>query len=214
MTALRPTPSSSSDAKLVRSTDDFDRLRFDAAGLIPVVAQDESDGTVLMVAWANRDALALTLETGFLHFWSRSRHELWKKGETSGNVLELISLLPDCDADTLLAVVRPAGPACHTGARACFDHAPQHQLDRLWETLRQRAADRPAGSYTTRLLDDANLRHKKLGEETTELVVALATDRRDEAAGEAADLLYHLQAALLGAGVGWDEVLAVLRSRE
>jgi len=194
---------------------DLDALRFDERGLLPVVAQDEADGTVLMVAWANREALERTLDSGRLTFWSRSRQALWEKGETSGNTLRVVQLFSDCDADTVLAVVRPTGPTCHTGARACFPWASDagSELDRLWSTLQDRARTRPDGSYTTKLLADENLRLKKLGEENTELVVALAKGAAQGAAEEAADLLYHLQAALLASGVQWSAVMDVLAQR-
>ncbi len=189
-------------------------LRFDANGLIPVIAQDEGDGTVLMVAWANREALALTMQSGSMHYWSRSRGELWRKGATSGHTQTLVSLHMDCDADTLLARVRQTGPACHTGTRSCFAVEPESGdgLDRLWQVLESRARERPEGSYTSRLLDDENLRLKKLGEETAELVTALAKGEA-RASEEAADLLYHIMVALLAAGRSWDEVLEEMARR-
>jgi phosphoribosyl-AMP cyclohydrolase / phosphoribosyl-ATP pyrophosphohydrolase len=190
-------------------------LTYDAHGLLPVVAQDAERGAVLMLAWANREALTRSLDTGELHFWSRSRATLWKKGETSGNVLRVVSLHADCDGDTVLALVHPAGPACHTGDETCFgeDAFPAETLSGLWRVLASRAAARPEGSYTTRLLGDENLRVKKLGEETAELVLALARGERERVRGEAADLLYHLMVALLAAGVSLDEVREELRSR-
>lgn len=197
----------------------LDAVRFDDRGLVPVVAQARASGQVLMVAWADRSALEATLETGVAHFWSRSRDELWRKGETSGNELRHAALFLDCDGDTVLLQVDPVGPACHTGAVTCFDRdgdaaGPQlPELAQLWKTLEQRAADRPADSYTVRLLDDRNLRLKKLGEETTELVVALAGQDRHGATEEAADLVYHLMAALLAMGIEWSAVEAVLAKR-
>lgn len=197
----------------------LDAVRFDERGLVPVVAQARETGQVLMVAWADRVALEATLETGIAHFWSRSRQQLWRKGETSGNELRNAALYLDCDGDTVLAQVDPVGPACHTGAETCFgrldDPAPPQPNDlvRLWRTLQQRAQDRPADSYTVRLLDDRNLRLKKLGEETTELVLALADEDSSGAAEEAADLVYHLMAALLASGIEWSAVEAVLAKR-
>jgi phosphoribosyl-ATP pyrophosphohydrolase/phosphoribosyl-AMP cyclohydrolase len=195
---------------------DLDRLAFSADGLVPVVAQDAGTGQVLMVAWADRHALARSLETGEMHFWSRSRASLWRKGETSGNTLTVTSLHADCDGDAVLARVGPAGPACHTGDASCFglESGPEPGvLERLTRLIRDRAERRPEGSYTTRLLVDENLRLKKLGEETAELIHALA--RRDEEAStaEAADLLFHLLVALEAAGSGLDEVRAVLEAR-
>ncbi len=222
---------------------DLDALRWNDGGLLPVVAQDAGDGRVLMVAWANREALERTLQTGLMHYWSRSRKKLWKKGETSGNIQEVVSLHADCDADTVLARVRMTGPACHTGEGTCFgrltgaatagtaeptsgqvadlpDNAGNgggtslepSVLPELWALLETRARERPEGSYTTRLLDDENLRLKKLGEETVEVVTALL--RGDGTApDEAADLIYHLMVALLAGGAGWGDVEARLRAR-
>jgi phosphoribosyl-AMP cyclohydrolase / phosphoribosyl-ATP pyrophosphohydrolase len=193
----------------------LDTLRFDDRGLVPVVAQDAASGAVLMVAWATREALEATLLTGAMHYWSRSRGELWRKGATSGHVQTLVSLHGDCDGDTLLARVRQEGPACHTGEATCFgavEPAPGGVLRELWSVLEERDRDRPEGSWTTRLLEDENLRLKKLGEETVELVTALVRDE-PRAAEEAADLVYHLMVALRGAGRDWAEVEDELRKR-
>ena len=201
----------------IRAANELDALAFDDRGLIPVVAQDARHGSVLMVAWANREALERTLKSGFVHYWSRSREALWKKGETSGNVQELVSLHADCDGDTLLARVQPRGPACHTGEATCFGEGagadrPDQILWKLWSVLESRLRERPEGSYTTRLLDDENLRVKKLGEETAEVVAALS--RGDPGvAEEAGDLIYHLMVALLAAGTSWDQVEEVLDRR-
>ena len=208
----------------LRTPADLDALAFDDRGLVPVVAQDADGGAVLMVAWASREALERTLETGEAWFWSRSRARLWRKGETSGNALRLRSLHADCDGDTVLALVEPTGPACHTGEATCFGKAAAPlarpraagdadvlaQLDAL---LAERARERPEGSYTTRLMGDENLRLKKLGEETAELVTALARGEGERIPEEAADLLYHVLAALHGAGMGLEAVLAVLAGR-
>jgi phosphoribosyl-ATP pyrophosphohydrolase/phosphoribosyl-AMP cyclohydrolase len=170
-----------------------------------------------MVAWANLEALGHSLETGELTFWSRSRERLWTKGETSGNTLEVVSLHADCDGDTVLALVRPAGPACHTGEDTCFGEGATADVDAvlpaLWSTLEERARTRPEGSYTVRLLDDPNLRIKKLGEETAELIQALVQGDSARATEEAADLLYHSLAALLAAGVSLDDLLGELQAR-
>lgn len=200
--------------RTLRAAEDLERLDFDARGLLPVVAQEAESGAVLMLAWANRRALKLTLETGFAHYWSRSRGELWKKGATSGHLQRLVSLHADCDGDAVLARVRSAGPACHTGEETCFGPAPAPVggLAGLQAVLRERARERPEGSYTTRLLADENLRLKKLGEETAELVTALARDEA-RAVEEAADLVYHLAVALVAAGRSWDEVVRELDRR-
>ncbi len=221
----------------IRTPGDLDTLSFWENGLLPVVAQDASSGAVLMVAFSNREALEATLLSGQMHYWSRSRQELWHKGATSGNIQELVSLHGDCDGDTLLAVVRPRGPACHTGETTCFgameeDGMPSpgtvaNQIDGepprspegedilpgLWATMEDRATRRPPGSYTVRLLEDENLRLKKLGEEVAELILALSRGERQRIAEEGADLTYHLLAALLAAGVTLDELLDALDRR-
>lgn len=204
--------------RTLRTPADLDGLDFAKhTGLVPVVAQDAADGRVLMVAFATREALERTLSSGEVHFWSRSRGALWKKGETSGNVLRLMSLHADCDGDTVLALVHPTGPACHTGETTCFGEGagpgPDAILAALDATLAARQRERPEGSYTVRLLDDENLRLKKLGEETAELVTALAKADAERIPEEAADLLYHVLAALRGAGVPLGDVMAALEKR-
>ena len=196
---------------------DLDALDFErSGGLLPVVVQDAATGEVLMLAFANRLALEKALATRQMHFWSRRRNELWRKGETSGNTLALVSLHADCDADTVLARVTPAGPTCHTGERTCFGDgadAPVAALGRLNRTLAARESERPEGSYTVRLLDDANLRLKKLGEETAELVAALATGNAARASEEAADLVYHVLVALRAEGLDVTALLQELDRR-
>jgi len=185
-------------------------------GLLPMVVQDAATGDVLMIGFANREALEKTLESRQVHFWSRSRSELWRKGETSGNTLALVSLHADCDGDAVLARAHPAGPTCHTGERSCFGEgtsAPGAVLARLDATLRQRDAERPSGSYTVTLLEDENYRLKKLGEEMAELVVALATHDHGRAVEEAGDVVYHLLVALRAEGVTAAELLAALNQR-
>lgn len=205
--------------RTIRTADQIEALDFDkTSGLIPVVAQDAASGAVLMVAYANAAALLATLKTGELHFWSRSRGQLWRKGESSGNTMAVSSLHIDCDADTVLAMVRPAGPACHTGEVTCFGPgaapaASSRAIEQLDATLAARARLRPEGSYTVRLLDDTNLRLKKLGEECAELVAALATGDRERATGEAADLLYHTLVALRAEDVPAESLLAELAAR-
>ncbi len=220
MGSERPMTPSTEDRR-IRTSEDLDELDFEKqGGLLPVVAQDVETGDVLMVAWADREALEATLRTGEMHFHSRSRDELWRKGATSGNTQAVRALHGDCDADTVLALVEPRGPACHTGDRTCFGVvgvAGQEEagdpVGRLWRLLEDRQRERPDVSYTVRLLEDENLRLKKLGEETTELVVSLARNEVDRIPEESADLLYHLLVALLGAGVTLDEVVAELESR-
>jgi len=212
---MTDSPSGLTDRRL-RASSDLDSLTFDETGLLPVVAQDASTGRVLMVAWANREALDTTLATGYATFWSRSRGELWKKGVESGNTLELVELHADCDGDTVLALVNPAGPACHTGEPTCFGQgawpSAEATLPAVWKTLTSRAEERPEGSYTVRLLEDENLRMKKLGEENAELIHALL--RNDgRAPEEAADVLYHALVALLANGHSLDDLLRELESR-
>jgi len=207
------------DRRIERAAD-LDGLVFDATGLLPVVVQDAATGDVLMVAWANRDALEKTLSTREMHFWSRSRGALWRKGESSGNTQTLLSLHSDCDGDTLLARVAPAGPACHTGEPTCFgagavasEAGPSASvIAELWDVIETRDRERPEGSYTTRLLNDPNRRMKKLGEETAELITAIAGGGQN-VPDEAADLLYHLLVALKGAGRSWSEVEEELKKR-
>lgn len=180
-------------------------------GLVPVVAQHARTGEVLMLAYANREALVRALESGEMWYFSRSRDRLWRKGESSGNVQRLISLHADCDGDAVLARVEPAGPSCHTGSRSCFDAPPV--LAALSALLESRASERPDGSYTARLLDDENLRLKKLGEEAVELALACAEQDASRAAEEAADVIYHALVACVGAGCSVDAVLAALERR-
>jgi len=190
----------------------LETLKFDLhTGLLPVIAQHAFTGEVLMLAYASREAIDRTIESGQLWFYSRSRAQLWRKGATSGNTLELVELAVDCDGDTLLARVLPAGPACHTGARNCFGTAPT--LTELACTIEQRATTAGPASYTARLLADENLRLKKLGEEAVELVLACAKVDRDRVAEEAADLIYHLLVACQAAGVALPDVLRVLEAR-
>jgi phosphoribosyl-AMP cyclohydrolase / phosphoribosyl-ATP pyrophosphohydrolase len=189
-------------------------------GLVTVVTQDARTGAVLMVAQADREALERTIATGEMHYHSRSRG-LWHKGATSGNVQRLISLTPDCDGDTVLARVLPAGPACHTGAPTCFGPPDSRDpgsdvLERLDGVIAERATTSGEGpaSYTRRLLGDRNLRLKKLGEECAELITACADGNRDGAIGEGADLIYHALVALRAAGVSLQDVTAELERRE
>jgi phosphoribosyl-ATP pyrophosphohydrolase/phosphoribosyl-AMP cyclohydrolase len=194
-----------------------DGLAFDASGLLPVVVQDRASGDVLMVAWANAEALARTADTGLAHFWSRSRQALWRKGETSGNALRVVEARADCDRDTLLLVVEPAGPACHTGARTCFGDASATaagMLEELARVVAERAQAPAEESYTARLLakgPDQVL--KKVGEEATEVVLAARVQSDERLAEETADLLYHLLVALHQRGLPLARVMDELRKR-
>jgi phosphoribosyl-ATP pyrophosphohydrolase/phosphoribosyl-AMP cyclohydrolase len=183
-------------------------------GLVTVVAQDVVSGAVLMVAHADREALEQTLATGEMHYRSRTRG-LWRKGGTSGNTQRVISLSADCDGDAVLARVAPAGPACHTGTMSCFGAGAVESdaLAALAAVIDQRAANPPTKSYTGRLLADRNLRLKKIGEESAELVLALADGDAERAANEAADLIYHALVGLRAVGVGLEAVRQVLDVR-
>ena len=181
-------------------------------GMVTVVTQDARTGRVLMVAHADREALEQTLATGEMHYRSRSRG-LWHKGETSGNIQKLISLHADCDGDAVLARVDPAGPACHEGTTSCFKEAPVDALDELARTILERERSRDEKSYTRQLLGDRNLRLKKIGEESAELVTACADGDRERAIEEAADLVYHALVALHAVGGTADDVRIALARR-
>ena len=210
-------------------------LTFGPAGLVPAIVQDVADGRILMVAYMDAEALASTVATGEVHFHSRSRGRLWRKGETSGNILRLVDLAVDCDGDALLVTVEPVGPTCHRDTRSCFDpdDGPAERttegftwLETLWATIADRAARRPEGSYTARLLAagvDAVAR--KVTEEASEVLIAAKDDAvaqntgadrdatRAALAGEAADLIYHALVLLAERGLTPSTVLQVLRER-
>jgi phosphoribosyl-AMP cyclohydrolase / phosphoribosyl-ATP pyrophosphohydrolase len=173
-------------------------LRYDSDGLVPCVVQDWSSGEVLTLAYMNELALARTRETGELHLWSRSRGEQWHKGATSGNTQAVRALRVDCDGDALLALVEPAGPACHTGERTCFHNgelepgAPYETLPALERVVEERVRDRPQGSYTVELLDDPARIGEKVMEEAEEVARAAREETDQRVDEEAADVLYHL----------------------
>lgn len=197
--------------KALAPTLDFER----GGGRVTVVTRDAHTGALLMVAQADAEAVEATLRTGLMHYRSRTRG-LWKKGETSGNVQRVVRLTADCDADTLLADVEPAGPACHTGAGSCFGEAglSTGAFSRLDAVVRARASTPlELAGYTRRLLKDRNLRLKKLGEETAELVTACADADARRAVEEAADVVYHLTVALRALGAGLEDVGRVLQAR-
>jgi len=209
--------------------------KYDAGGLVPAIVQDAADGRVLMLAWMDEEALTATLATGEVHFHSRSRATLWKKGETSGNVLRLVSIAEDCDRDALLVTVDPVGPTCHRGTRSCFDVDGATEagaaagrtsqgfdwLESLWATIADRAATRPAGSYTVELIDGGVDRvGRKVTEEATEVLLAAkddaagsSADRRAALAAESADLVYHLLVLLVERDLPPSDLIAELRRR-
>lgn len=194
-------------------------ISYDEGGLVPVVVQDDASGEILMLAYANADAVALTLSTGELHLWSRSRSELWHKGATSGNTQKVVALRLDCDRDALLAIVTPAGPACHTGERSCFfntvteGEVPHEALPQVERVLAQRAADQPADSYSVQLLGDQAFAARKVLEEAEEVGRAVLEESDDRVDEEAADLLFHLTALLHSRGHSLAEAQRVLLQR-
>ncbi len=194
-------------------------IAFDERGLVPCIVQDWSTGEVLTLAYMNAEALRLTRETGEVHFYSRSRETLWHKGETSGNTQTVKAIRYDCDADALLALVEPTGPACHTGERSCFHRgdltpaAPHESLPTLERTIAERATTRPETSYTTKLLDDPQLAGAKVQEEAEEVVRAAREESDERVAEEAADVIYHLAVLLRGRGLSLADAEQVLDGR-
>ena len=197
----------------------FDEIRFDERGLIPAVVQDAATREVLTLAYMNRESLARTLETKQTWFWSRSRNQLWHKGETSGNTQEVVDFTLDCDRDALIVLVKPAGPACHTGAVSCFDTGARQPalgplLDQLYELIQSRERERPAGSYTTYLFEEGlDKILKKVGEESAETIIAAKNDDDARVTAEASDLLYHLLVLLVARGVSLADIAQELASR-
>ncbi len=210
------------------STDFIDNLRFNENGLIPAISQDWLDGTVLMLAWMNKSALEKTIKSGEVHYWSRSRKEMWHKGATSGNTQKLKGIKYDCDADVILLSIEQLGEgACHTGARSCFfnhvnaenqkhDHISTSEeiCSELFEIIIHRKHKPETGSYTNKLFTqgDNNIL-KKIGEESAEFIMACKDNQSSSIANEAADLIFHLQVGLAHHGVNWRDVLEVLANR-
>lgn len=201
---------------------DVDRIDLDALdfakgdGLLPLIVQHAHDGRVLMLGYANREALAQTLHTREIHFWSRSKQRLWRKGESSGHVLKLVSIAPDCDHDALLCQALPAGPTCHRGTASCFDApTPAHPwLSELEALIATRAGADPASSYVAKLLAaPAARRAQKVGEEGVETALAAVGEDTAKLREEAADLVFHLLVLLRGAGLDWADVVGELARR-
>ncbi|CAN5494832.1 bifunctional phosphoribosyl-AMP cyclohydrolase/phosphoribosyl-ATP diphosphatase HisIE [soil metagenome] len=215
------------------AADNAAKVRFDDRGLAPCVIQDARTGEVLTLAYMNEESLQLTLETREVHLFSRSRREIWHKGETSGNVQRVAQLRYDCDADALVALVEPAGPACHTGERSCFyrdlegagdagvdapaadepEPVAGEALAALERTLNRRRSERPEGSYTVSLLEDPGLAAAKVSEEAAEVIAAAEAESDERVAEEAADVIYHLAVLLLSRGVPLSAVMDVLNGR-
>jgi phosphoribosyl-ATP pyrophosphohydrolase/phosphoribosyl-AMP cyclohydrolase len=219
---------------VVQTARDAAKVRFDERGLVPCVMQDARSGEVLTVAYMNEESLLLTLETREIHLYSRSRREIWHKGATSGNIQRVRQIRYDCDGDALVALVNPAGPACHTGERSCFyrdlegtasadvdapsvpgepSPMPYEALPALERTLVTRQRKRPAGSYTVELLEDPKLAGDKVREEAAEVVKAVNAESEERVAEEGADVVYHLAVLLLSRGVSMAEVLQILNGR-
>jgi phosphoribosyl-ATP pyrophosphohydrolase/phosphoribosyl-AMP cyclohydrolase len=198
---------------------DDSEIAFDERGLVPCVVQDWRTGEVLTLAYMNAQSLALTRETGELHLFSRSRQELWHKGATSGNTQAVRAIRYDCDGDALLALVEPAGPACHTGERTCFHRgelepqAPHEVLPTLERTIAQRAAERPDGSYTAALLAEPGSAGAKVQEEAEEVARAARSETDERVSEEAADVIYHLAVLLRGRGLTLADAEQVLDGR-
>ena len=200
---------------------DIKELKFNEQGLIPAIVQDARTRRVLMLAWMNEESLRVSMEKELCCFWSRSRGELWLKGETSGNYQHIVSIATDCDRDTLLILAEPDGPACHLGTESCFEYPLWESSSRgdftlsgLMGLLEGRKKDRPEGSYTTYLFDkglDKIL--KKVGEESTEVIIAAKAEDKKETVYEIADLAYHVMVLMTQAGISLEEVRAELASR-
>ena len=194
---------------------DIDGLAWEKqGGLLPAIVQDADTLRVLMLGYMSREALQATLASGHVTFFSRSKQRLWMKGESSGDVLDLVRLEADCDADTLLVLARPAGPTCHLGRASCFPQAPADGLAELDAVIAQRALERPEGSYTTRLFEGGIRRiAQKVGEEGVETALAAVAEDDDALLGEASDLLFHLLVLLRARGLSLADALQVLETR-
>jgi len=188
----------------------------DESGLVPVVVQEVRNNNVLMLAYMNDEAVELTKKTGYMHYWSRSRNCIWKKGETSGNFQKCIELMTDCDGDALLARVEQTGVACHTGTYSCFSKEPIQQSDiinQLWKVFEERRKSDSETSYTAKLLKNRNLLLKKVAEESSEVIIAAKDGKRKEIVYEAGDLLYHLMVLLYSEGITMDDIFKELEGR-
>lgn len=185
-------------------------------GMIPCVVQDVKNNNVLMLAYMNDESLEQTKKTGYMHYWSRSKDALWRKGETSGNVQKVIELMTDCDGDAMLARVEQTGNACHTGTYSCFSKEPIPPSDiigGLWRVFDERKASQSESSYTVKLMRNRNLLLKKIAEESSEVIIAAKDKERKEIVYEAADLLYHLMVLLYDEGISMQDIYKELEGR-
>ena len=200
---------------------DINELKFDEKGLIPAIVKDAVTGKVLTLAYMNEESLKISMEKELTCFWSRSRGELWLKGETSGNYQHIVSITADCDKDALLVLVEPDGPACHLGTETCFentvfesDERKEFSYEQLFELIRGRKVNKQEGSYTTYLFDkgiDKIL--KKVGEESTEVIIAAKAEDKAETVYEIADLAYHVMVLMIEAGIDLKDIHKELASR-
>ncbi|WP_448584257.1 bifunctional phosphoribosyl-AMP cyclohydrolase/phosphoribosyl-ATP diphosphatase HisIE [Thermocrinis sp.] len=210
---------------LIYSDEILKSIKWNSEGLIPVIAQDYQTGEIRMFAWANQEALMLTLQTGYAHYYSRSRKSVWKKGESSGELQKVVEVRIDCDEDTLLYIIKQElNRACHTGERNCFFRSiygekverplPFETLSRLEEVIKQRLLERPQGSYTVKLfLEGEDRIIQKFGEEAVESLIAIKNGNPKQIAMEVSDLLYHLTLALVVKGLEWYQIMEELASR-
>jgi phosphoribosyl-ATP pyrophosphohydrolase/phosphoribosyl-AMP cyclohydrolase len=185
-------------------------------GMIPVVVQDVKNNNVLMLAYMNDESIEQTKKTGYMHYWSRSRDALWKKGETSGNVQKVVEIMTDCDGDAMLARVEQTGVACHTGTYSCFSKEPIPASDvvsDLWRVFDERKASQSESSYTVKLMNNRNLLLKKIAEESSEVIIAAKDKERKEIVYEAGDLLYHLMVLLYSEGISMQDIYRELEGR-
>jgi phosphoribosyl-ATP pyrophosphohydrolase/phosphoribosyl-AMP cyclohydrolase len=208
----------------MNQTTDLSQIKYNEAGLVPVIAQDIATGSVLMMAWANREALELTIQSGQAHYYSRSRKELWRKGATSGHTQAVQTVLLDCDGDTVLYRVEQTGAACHTGTYTCFETvladvgetpAPGFEaLAREFAVILDRKVHPKEGSYTNYLFDKGVEKIcKKVGEESSEVIIAAMKGSNDELRYEAADMIYHLMVLMANQGLGWEDILQEIARR-
>ena len=188
----------------------------DARELVPVIVQDVRTNNVLMLAYMNEESIELTKRTGFMHYWSRSRNAIWKKGETSGNFQKCVELFTDCDGDAMLARVEQTGVACHTGTYSCFYKdpiPPDDIISKLWRVFEDRKTGQSGSSYTYKLMSNRNLLLKKIAEESSEVIIAAKDKQRKEIVYEAGDLLYHLMVLLYDEGITMDDTYKELEGR-